>query len=255
MKIWPVAPSSASPTEQSGRTVKRILHVGELAKAAGLSVQSIRNYEKLGFLPAAERSASGYRLYTQYHLDALRVSRLLIAGYGWRRSRQIMANIHAGDVTAALVLIDERHAEIHRNRQEVEQILNILRATSSLPELEHIPRYRRGLYVHEAAREVKVRTSAVRYWETRGLLQPGRDPESHYRLYDAEQLRRLQVVTLLRKANYDFEAIRMVLNQLAQGTPDQAVLAAQQRLKELAEISKNCMQSAAVLWQYIESSL
>lgn len=47
--------------------VKRLdattLRSGELAKAAGVSPDTIRHYEKIGVLPRASRTGSGYRLY------------------------------------------------------------------------------------------------------------------------------------------------------------------------------------------------
>ena len=40
-----------------------ILHSGGLAKAAGVSPDTIRHYERIGVLPRASRTASGYRVY------------------------------------------------------------------------------------------------------------------------------------------------------------------------------------------------
>ncbi len=57
----------------------------DLARAAGISVQQVRNYEALGLLPPASRSKSGYRLYTQRHLAALKTARGLVGGYGGNR--------------------------------------------------------------------------------------------------------------------------------------------------------------------------
>lgn len=45
------------------------LKVGELAKRAGVGVQTLHYYERLGLLPKPDRSASNYRLYRP---DALR---------------------------------------------------------------------------------------------------------------------------------------------------------------------------------------
>jgi len=208
-------------------------------------------------MPASERSAHGYRLYTQRHLHALRVSRAMIVGYGWMQACNIMSCIHQGDLTAALALIDARHAEIHRSRCEIEETLRILRDTSStiptLSQMGNLPRWRNALHVSEAARVVGVRVSAVRFWEEQGLLQPSRESTSHYRLYDAEQMRKLQVIALLRKASYNFEAIRAVLTQLAAGTPEQALTAAEKRLKELAEVSRRCVEATTQFWAYVET--
>ncbi len=54
----------------------------DLARAVGLSAQQVRNYEEQGVLPPVARGESGYRLYTQRHLKALRTVRaMMAAGY------------------------------------------------------------------------------------------------------------------------------------------------------------------------------
>ena len=227
-----------------------------MAKAVGLSSQAVRNYGALGFLPPVERTTSSYRLYTARHLQALQVSLLLIAGFGWQHTRNIMRNIHQGDLQSALAVIDARHAELHETRKEIEETLRILQATSaSLPELVgRIPRHRSGLHVGEAAKIAGVRVSAVRFWEQWGLLEPVRDKTSRYRVYDAEQLRKLLIVALLRKTNYGVEDIRAVLEQVANGTMEQALAAAEQRLKALGEVSRRCVAATAEFWKVIETA-
>lgn len=233
--------------------MKRFLRTNEIAKALGVGVQTVRNYETYGFIPASERGANGYRLYTQRHLQAMQVARTIIGAYGWQRGRLILANIHHDNLAGALTFIDEKHAEIHHNRREIEATLHILHQTSAtLPTLENLPRYRDSMHIHEAAKSVGVRVSAIRYWEERGLLQPERDRTNRYRMYSPEQVRKLQVVVLLRKAGYDFAAIHNVLEQLAQGSPEQAVKAAEQRLKDLANESQRCAAATAALWAYIQ---
>ncbi len=161
--------------------------------------------------------------------------------------------IHAGEIDAALAVIDEHSAQIHADRREVEQTLDILHTTSTFLEVltEANDKHKQGLRIGEAAKLVNVRVSAVRFWETQGLLTPIRDRESKYRLYDDEQIRRLQVVALLRKSGYDFDAIRGVLQQLATGTPEQVRAAAERRLQDLAEVSRRAIEATATLWQYI----
>jgi DNA-binding transcriptional MerR regulator len=39
-----------------------------------MSVQQVRNYEAFSLLPPVSRSKSGYRLYTQQHLAALKTA-------------------------------------------------------------------------------------------------------------------------------------------------------------------------------------
>src|SRR5437016_9879958 len=103
-------------------TVRNYLRTRDLAQAGHISVQQVRNYEASGFIPPAERSPGGYRLYTQQHLVALKTARSLVGGYGWQRARAL----YRGELSAALAAIDERHAELASKRLQVEQTLAAL---------------------------------------------------------------------------------------------------------------------------------
>ncbi len=72
----------------------------------------MRNNEAFGLLPPVSQSLSGYRLYTQQHLAALKTARSLVAGNGWQRMPKIMQALHRGELGAALAIIDARHAEL-----------------------------------------------------------------------------------------------------------------------------------------------
>jgi DNA-binding transcriptional MerR regulator len=48
-----------NPTESNGQ-----LRIGKLAAQAGVGVQTLHYYERLGLLPRTERSSSNYRLYS-----------------------------------------------------------------------------------------------------------------------------------------------------------------------------------------------
>jgi DNA-binding transcriptional MerR regulator len=222
----------------------------DLARAAQISVQQVRNYEASGSIPVAERSPSGYRRYTRRHLEALKATRLLIGGYGWQRAHQIMRAVHEDRLADALALIDERHAELDRTRQQLEQTLAALGLLATQLPSATSSRLSRRLRVGAAARLVGVRVSALRFWEQLGLLQPVRDESSNYRLYDEQQLRRLRIVALLRQANYDFAAIRTTLDELEAGQPQRAVAAVKQRHGELAGLSWRCLQAMATLYAY-----
>lgn len=223
----------------------------DLARAAGISVQQVRNYEALGLLPAIARSKSGYRLYTPRHLAALKTARSLATGYGWQRTPEIMQALHRNDLATALATIDTRHAELARKRQECEQTLAALHALVAQPvpiESSHLPQQ---LRVGEAAQLVGVRVSALHFWELQGLLHPIRDKSSHYRLYDEQQVHRLRVVVLLREAGYNFEVIQSVLNELTAGRPEKAIVALEKRYEELTQVSWICIEGLASFQHYV----
>jgi len=51
------------------------MKIGELAKAAGTTVETVRYYEKEGLLPAPRRGLNNYRSYGEPHRERLRLIR------------------------------------------------------------------------------------------------------------------------------------------------------------------------------------
>ncbi|MFN3220246.1 MAG: MerR family transcriptional regulator [Acidimicrobiales bacterium] len=49
----------------------RMLQIGEVAEAVGLSLRTIRHYDEVGLVPPSGRSAGGFRLYTPADVDRL----------------------------------------------------------------------------------------------------------------------------------------------------------------------------------------
>jgi DNA-binding transcriptional MerR regulator len=231
-------------------TVLNYLRTIDLAQAGQISVQQVRNYEASGFIPPAERSPGGYRLYTQKHLVALKTARSLVGGYGWQRAMAIMQAVHRGKLSVALALVDERHAELASKRLQVEQTLAALSTLAAQSAPLANTRHSQRLRVGEAAKQVGVRVSALHFWEQQGLLHPVREQSSCYRLYDEHQMRRLRVVVLLRDAGYDFNVILPVLDELA-GRPEKAITAVERRREELTRTSWACIEALALFQRYV----
>ena len=53
------------------------MKIGEVAAGAGVSIDTVRFYERRGVLPEPERTASGYRTYTDASVERLRLARRL----------------------------------------------------------------------------------------------------------------------------------------------------------------------------------
>lgn len=80
---------------QSGSS--KALRIGTLARLAGVSPDTIRHYEKIGVLPRAPRTQSGYRLYPANALErVLVVQRALRIGFTLAELAEVLKARDAG---------------------------------------------------------------------------------------------------------------------------------------------------------------
>ena len=71
--------------------VVSVLSTSELAKAGGVSVETLRFYEREGLLPDPPRSRSGYRQYGPRHVERVRfVVRAKGLGFTLREIRELL---------------------------------------------------------------------------------------------------------------------------------------------------------------------
>jgi DNA-binding transcriptional MerR regulator len=198
------------------------LRPSDLAREHGLSTQAVRNYEREGFLPAAARTRSGYRVYTEAHAAALRAFLALVPAYGHATAGRIMNALNAGDRESALTLIDRGHLRLLRDRET----LDAVRAAIGHLTAEPAPARFHGppLTVGELARRLDITAATVRNWEQAGILDPGREPATGYRLYRQEDVRDAELAHLLRRGGYPLERIALVVEQVrtAGGTEELA---------------------------------
>jgi MerR family mercuric resistance operon transcriptional regulator len=69
------------------------LSIGALAKRSGVNVETIRYYEKIGVMPAPNRTGAGYRVYGEEHVKRLHfVRRGRELGFGLNKLRGLFAS-------------------------------------------------------------------------------------------------------------------------------------------------------------------
>ena len=100
------------------------ISIGKLAKAAGVSVDTIRFYEKCGVLAEPTRRPSGFREYSLRDIDCLRfVRRARGLGFSIPQIQEILALDHQSNpeqltvlLEANITLVDRKIAELLRWR-------------------------------------------------------------------------------------------------------------------------------------------
>jgi DNA-binding transcriptional MerR regulator len=99
--------------------IPRKLTLGRLARAVGLARASVLNYERMGLLRPAGRSAAGYRWYGADEVERLRsIRRLREAGLPLAMIRELLKP-HAAARPAPAALLEARLLELC---QEVERL-------------------------------------------------------------------------------------------------------------------------------------
>lgn len=225
-----------------------------LAREHGISTQAVRNYEADGVLPAAARTAAGYRDFDERHAASLRAFLALVAGHGHARSRDILRRVHAGDVAGALAAVDEGHAELTSERAVVDAVSDALhRIVGAAPVRPQPQPQPRAEPISALAHRLRLRPATLRRWERAGLLRPARDEMTGHRRYDADDVRDAHLVQQLRRAGLGIAAIAPVLVRVRDaGDPATAVAALDARRTALARRSRAALTGAAHLDALLE---
>lgn len=185
-----------------------ILATRDLAVAAGISEQAVRDYEASGLLPPAPRQANGYRAFSAIHLATLCVLRALKeAGYSRDEIAIVMAAIARGSLAPALRIIDHHHHLLAVRRMTLAQA-GADRAMGREGESRPDSGRRQPLSIGEAAARLGVRTSTLRFWESLALFRVARNPANGYREFDEVDLDRIAAIMRMRALDISWDAIR-----------------------------------------------
>ena len=197
----------------------RYLSTSQLAKAVGVHPNTVRRYVERGFLPPVQRSPSGYRRFTERHLDCLRLTRLvfsnLFPGRAIYQSGLYLIYVSAGgDLGGALELAYRHLALVQSERAQADVAADLLErwALGAPADATSEP-----LQIKQAARLLGISVDILRNWDRNGLIEIPRDPSNGYRQYGASEISRLRVIRMLSRAGYSLSAILRMLIQLDRG--------------------------------------
>lgn len=115
------------------------MRIGDLARATGMPVETIRYYERAGLLPAAARSDNNYRVYQPLHLERLafiRQCRSLDMALDEIRALLALRDGPADDCAEVNGLLDahiDHVAQRIRELRDLQKDLKALRARCTSP--------------------------------------------------------------------------------------------------------------------------
>lgn len=99
--------------------LRKLMRIGQMSKATGVSIDAIRFYERNGLLAAPSRSEGGFRLYSPDDLSALQFIRnLQTLGFSLNEVREFVS-LRTNDLRACSAvrkMLDHKLKDIHTKR-------------------------------------------------------------------------------------------------------------------------------------------
>lgn len=121
------------------------LLIGELAKAAGVTPEVVRYYEREGVIPRAPRQRGGYRVYTHADADRLRfIRRGRELGFALDEIRELLS-IAQGDQSRScrdvdilarshIAQIEAKVAQLNAMRRELTRLSKACKGGTTVPD-------------------------------------------------------------------------------------------------------------------------
>ena len=194
------------------------LRTSDVARRTGVSVNTVRLYESLGYLPPVPRAANGYRMFDARHVKHVELVRQAMRctwiGGDIRRIALATLTIAAdGDYAAALERAHSLSDRLQAEQDHAEAALRVLDTwVHRAAESESRASYRIG----QVAQRLHVSIDELRNWERNGLYSVAR-ADNGYRMYAQADIDRLLVIRSLRRARYSTMAILRLLQYLDAG--------------------------------------
>lgn len=211
---------------------------GQVARIMGVHPNTVRLYEKLGFISPARRLPNAYRRFNDEHLLQFRVARLAlkaeITSNGLREDAIALVKASGErEYREAIELCRVYQARLADERMRAEAAVRIASSyaakKNALAFAEQAPRKRK-----DAALELGVTVDVLRNWELNGLIAVRR-ASNGYRIYTPEDMERLRVIRALRCADYSLSAILRLMLALDKGEQDRvgAILDGEGHVEEI----------------------
>jgi DNA-binding transcriptional MerR regulator len=199
---------------------QKYFSTSDLARAVGIHPNTVRLYVDWGLLPPVERSPAGYRLFTQHHMDCLRLARRIYAstypGRGFRAmGTQIIHCAVEDDWQGALANAHEHLVSVINELEQANHAANLLEHWAQ--NITVVPDNDTPLAINEVSKLLGISQDVIRNSERNGLISIPRNPHNSYRLFGSAEIERLRIIRMLSKAGYSHMAILRMFSELDEG--------------------------------------
>lgn len=193
----------------------RTYSTSEIARMIEIHPNTVMLYEKWGYIAPVERKENGYRVYTETHLEQMKLVRLALRT-GWIKSYMkfeavnIIRSAAQGDLVKALELSREYLSHIQNEKNNELKVMQVIRGILKDDSLKE-----KSITLNRnvAAKLLEVSINVLINWERNGLLEVPRS-KNGYRVYGEREIKLLRVIKALRQENYRTQCICSMLIKL-----------------------------------------
>jgi len=225
----------------------------ELANLYSIHSNTIRLYERLGYISPADRNRNNYREFNKLHVLQVKICRCIF-GYPFtnRRIRNAGNEVMWASAKKQWDLGKQcSHDYTKAIKQEYDlarKTADVLQNWANSKKATKFSEEQKSLSRKEIAELFGVTVEAVRNWERNGLIFSDMSGSNNEKLYTDVDMERVRVVYMLRQAGYSIAAIHhsismydrgqsnMVLPALNNPNPDDLISVGDRWLYELSKL-------------------
>ncbi|MBC8014162.1 MAG: MerR family transcriptional regulator [Sporomusaceae bacterium] len=226
----------------------------DIARKLNISTSSLRHYEDWGMIPKVERSASGYRIYTDEHVAYFECIRAMANGFGIWLIAEVLKKVMAKDVDSAFWLVNKAQSSLHNEKIICEKTMLSIEETSA-PLLSQNDK-REYLTINEISKETGIPVTTIRHWEKVGLITTPRNKENRYRLFNKNHILQILVIHALKTSLYSYpyslDGIKKIIQELDYNNVEKVSKIANDFQKHLDQINRYQMRGVQYLYGLCE---
>jgi DNA-binding transcriptional MerR regulator len=198
----------------------KFMRTSDMARLVGVHPNTVRKYVDWGLIPPVERTPSGYRLFTQQHLDCMRLARLIYSapypGRGFRAlGTEIIQRAVVDDWQGAQEKAEEHLVLVQAELKNAEAAADLLERWAhnmAADSADESP-----LSIGDVSKLLGVSIDVIRNAERNGLITVPRNSYNNYRLFGKREIERLRIIRMLTRAGYSHMSILRMFLELDRG--------------------------------------
>lgn len=183
----------------------------QIADQLGVHPNTVRLYEKWGYISPVKRRPNGYRAYTEQHLEQLKIARIAFPGPYPVSSRPLydmVQSYKSQEYSRALELAKVYRQAVHQELEKTNAALKIL-------DQWHKNKYGSDKIIANSRKEFaalcQLSVETVRTWERNGIFQP-QVSSSRCNKYSELNYEKVQIIRLLRKRGFSIASLAQVFS-------------------------------------------